>query len=79
MTAPEGPELRPARPLRGASPVPGTPDAPSGAEFEELRDLLLAAIDHLIALEDEVQVLTAAVARTARPLRATTRAEKPPG
>jgi len=83
VTAPESPELRPARPLRRAGGASGSSDLPSGGEFEELRDLLLAAIDHLIALEDDVRDLTAAVerlasARPARPLRAASRIDTSP-
>ena len=65
MTEP-APHLRPAR-RRPAASDAAPPDPTPGSE--ELRELLEAAVDHLIALRSEVAELRAAVAELAAPAK----------
>jgi hypothetical protein len=62
------PALRPARPRRARAAA----DPQPASTPEELRELLEAAIDHLVTLEEKVDRLTAEVAalRTATRRRA---------
>ena len=70
MTAPDSSPLRPARVRRRGAPGASAP-VPAGPTAEELRELLEAAIDHLVGLEATVDELRHQIIGLTRAVEAT--------